>query len=425
MIRLLVTGDLHIGRRPTRLPDERALCASCAAMWDDIVGEALAREVDAVLLSGDVIDSENRFYEAIGALQRGLERLAGQQIPTYAVAGNHDHDVLPQIADTLPDTAFQLLGRGGRWEAVTVEREGQPLFRLLGWSFPAQYVTNDPLGELPALPSSTVPTIGLLHCELDTPGSRYAPTSLRALQDAALDCWVIGHVHKPLHVAAAGRVTVLNPGSPQAMDPGEPGAHGPWLIETTSGGALHCEQLAISRVRYERIDIDLSDVDDEVGFRRTVIGSLHEGLEDIAAQPTAPAFVLWRVRLIGRTTIHGEVAPWADELVQEYEHSLAKTTARVEHVDIDTRPAIDLEELARAHDPPGTLARLLLDLEADCQSPQIDTLVAQAAAAIEDVGRNHAFSDVADVRAEAGHAQQLLQRQGWLLLDRLLAQKES
>jgi hypothetical protein len=51
-VRILVTGDIHIGRRPTRVPEpELAERASAARMWEAIVSLAIALRVDGVMLA--------------------------------------------------------------------------------------------------------------------------------------------------------------------------------------------------------------------------------------------------------------------------------------------------------------------------------------------------------------------------------------
>jgi 3',5'-cyclic AMP phosphodiesterase CpdA len=136
-VRLLVTGDLHIGKRPARLPEseaELAERASAARTWEDIVREAIERRVDAVLLSGDVVDHDNRYYEATGPLERGMQKLAGANIPCFAVAGNHDWDVLPRVLEQVQNPLCHFLGRQGSWDEAHVEREGRRLLRVVGWS---------------------------------------------------------------------------------------------------------------------------------------------------------------------------------------------------------------------------------------------------------------------------------------------------
>src|SRR5690554_238804 len=88
-VRVLCAGDLHIGRRSSKLPESYSSADhGCAGAWDAIVDAALAKKVDVVALSGDLVDRANRYFEAIGPLERGLRQLAEQGIDTYAVAGN-------------------------------------------------------------------------------------------------------------------------------------------------------------------------------------------------------------------------------------------------------------------------------------------------------------------------------------------------
>ena len=114
-IHLLCTGDLHLGRHPTRIPGEYdSRNYSPISIWKKIVEKAVNLKVDAVIFSGDIIDRENRFYEAFGPLESGIKKLEEQDIFTFAVAGNHDYDVLTTINRNLKSDHFHLVGIDGR-----------------------------------------------------------------------------------------------------------------------------------------------------------------------------------------------------------------------------------------------------------------------------------------------------------------------
>ena len=71
----LCTGDIHIGRHPSRVPDYLDSSAfSPGAMWGDVVEYAITNEVDGVIVSGDVIDEENEYFEAFGPFEEGAKR---------------------------------------------------------------------------------------------------------------------------------------------------------------------------------------------------------------------------------------------------------------------------------------------------------------------------------------------------------------
>ena len=230
-IRILATADVHIGRRPTRLANsDDAHRFSAAHMWEAIVDRAIEEKVDLVALAGDVVDHDNRFFEAIGPLERGLASLASHGIPTFAVAGNHDFDVFPRVAEVVGSDCFCLLGQGGQWEETRFTTKAGQQLCFHGWSFPSAHVPTSPLADY-RLASTDVPTLGILHAEVDVPASPYAPVTRAELNSTGVTLWLLGHVHKPDYDKAVGGPPVLYPGSPQALDPGEGGPHGPWLIE--------------------------------------------------------------------------------------------------------------------------------------------------------------------------------------------------
>ncbi|MEF8866370.1 MAG: metallophosphoesterase, partial [Salinibacter sp.] len=93
--RILCTGDLHLGRYPSGVHSRDREWA-VDRVWENTVSYAIQQAVDGVVLTGDVVDAQNKRYEALGPLQRGLRRLGDAGIPVVAVAGNHDFDALPR-----------------------------------------------------------------------------------------------------------------------------------------------------------------------------------------------------------------------------------------------------------------------------------------------------------------------------------------
>lgn len=363
-MKILCCGDVHIGRRSARLPehvDGREV--SSAACWTRIVDLALAERVDVVALSGDIVDQANRYYEATGPLEAGLRRLAEAGIPTVAVAGNHDHDVFPRLADELGGKRFHLLGRGGRWERVTVRSRNGAL-HVVGWSFPAARVSESPLSSFALGPTGDdVPVLGLLHADLDQPRSDYAPVTLAELRAAPVDFWLLGHVHAPRLIEDPGAATVLYPGSPQALDPGEPGRHGVWIVEVEPGRSFRARMVPLSSVRYHVVEVDIDGAGEPEDLDRRASAALRTHFADAAAEGGPLRYVSYRVRVVGRTPLHRSVAARLEALRTGLELSAGSVTAYVESVEVRTRPARDLAELAQGNDPVGVLARLLIALE--------------------------------------------------------------
>src|SRR6056297_2667040 len=106
-LRILCAADLHRGRPPARLPESSPVDSYSG--WEALVDLAVSEVPDAVLLAGDVIDTDARSFEAFGPLRDGLGRLAQADIPVVAVAGNHDHAALPQFHRETGGALFDLL----------------------------------------------------------------------------------------------------------------------------------------------------------------------------------------------------------------------------------------------------------------------------------------------------------------------------
>ena len=428
-MKIICAGDLHIGRRPSRLPagvDSSTMSAAVA--WDAIVDQAVQRDVDLVALSGDVVDRDNRFYEAIGPLERGLRRLKKHGIDTVAVAGNHDFDVLPRLAGQFDDLGFRLLGKDGRWERHVIERDGKPVLEVHGWSFPALHVSSSPLNSYDLPTPAGVPALGLLHTDLDQSNSGYAPTTMAELRRIPVSAWLIGHVHAPRRFLDA-RPIVLNPGSPQALDPGETGPHGAWLMDLSPGVAPSPEGIPLSRVRYDVVKADLTGVSDPNAIGETVNEALDAYVKgDLkAVGPLRHALV--RLLLTGRTSLHGDLESHISSIL-DIEKPAGDATVRIEKVVQATHPEIVLQDLASARNPAGRLAAMLLDLQSDSPSDPARGLLLQAQEKVASVNRASAYAGIPD-RPEfnpadpPGYARDLVVNQGLLLLEQMLMQKEA
>ncbi len=371
--RLLLTGDLHLGRASSRLPPELRLEARAATAWARLIEVALAERVSAVVLSGDVADESNRFWEAIGPLEAGVNRLAGAGIPVVAVAGNHDHAVLGRLADQLPREHFALLGRGGTWERRTLTHEGRAWLNVDGWSFPQAVVRASPLDSYALPPDPDVPTLGLVHGDLGVGTSTYGPLDLARLQALPPRAWLLGHIHAPRLEAAVGRPWVLMPGSPQALDPGETGPHGPWIAEVEGSRLALPVQRPLSAAWYHEAALDVSGAADEPALEALVLDFLRARAADIAGRAgDALAHVSLRLRLVGASPLSDRVRDVAGRLRQDLSLPAGRATLVLDDLRVETTPKLDLEAHARTTTALGAVARLLLELRAcDALDPTV------------------------------------------------------
>ncbi len=374
-IKILASADLHLGKRTSgseRFGEETATKRT----WERIVDFAVDNGVEAVLLAGDVIDRDNRYYEASRSLQDGFEELADAEIEIFAVAGNHDFDVLPQVLRNHPYDHVHLLGAGGQWETALLERRGETI-QIVGWSFPQQHVLTSPLVNLAN--TSTDPNLfklGMLHCNSEQATSKYAPVAFTDLQHADIDAWVLGHIHKP--TIYSGDKLIRYPGSPQALSAKEPGYHGAIMLSIENRRVKSVLEISLSNCRFERLIVNVSEVNSKEDFRSLMETSLSGDANGRLEELNGTAYLVYDLHVIGRNTKGREIESWLAELGVETDPVLqlaTNTQVLLRNCSASILPVVDnLENLALEKSPVGVLAETILALRAGSTTPFLERL---------------------------------------------------
>lgn len=369
-VKILATADLHLGRAAA---DVTGNFISTRCTWNNIVDYCLGNRIDILVLCGDIVDRQNRFFEAIGPLQAGCEKLVTAGIKVMIVSGNHDYDVLPEIVRRVGKPDVRLIGANGEWqvEKITVRDH---VVQFAGWSFPSVSFNKSALISY-ALPThdSLYPCIGLLHGDIDAPGGAYNPFRLAELDKAEIDLWVLGHVH------GYGRISesplVWYTGSPHALSAKEPGKHGPLLITVDANKQISVEKIQMSPVFYKEISILVGEADEQEQIRDKVIsGLIHDGREIEGEFPGVMALV-YNVILTGS---HGDVKAidsWSRNAT-EFTQQLGRVSLLVRKVSNWVKPAlVNLEEFSRQSSPAGVLAKTILAIQNKQRTPFLDALI--------------------------------------------------
>lgn len=427
-IKLMVTGDLHLGIHPSGIPKNiDSDSFSPGYIWKSIADEACHLSVDAVVITGDVIDRANQFYEAWGPFESGLRQLEAEAIPVFAVAGNHDSDVLGTFVDSQEAPNCQLIGRGGDWQRVAVERDGETVLQLDGWSYPERHIHENPMDHYD-LPEPDRPTLGVLHTDFNNPGSRYAPVGEEDLKGTSLDGWLLGHIHKPqVH---SERPLILNPGSPQPLDPTETGVHGPWEITVHGKEDIDVRQRPMATLQYEYLKKNAGELERPEDLTGAIKEQAQEKLEHADPYNEKLEALSLRVTLTGETDFHERLEKHGRKLKESFRPRVDQVQLYVEQLINKTRPPLDLQSLAEGTSPVARLAELVYELEqrgpgAKDLNPglrdQTDKALAEAynASTYEPL-RVHGDVD----QPNLDRAVELLRRQGHKLLRELYAQKE-
>ncbi len=425
-IHILCTGDLHLGRHPSKIPveyDSRDF--SPAFIWEKTIQKAIELGVEAVIISGDIIDRDNRFYEAFGPFEAGIKRLAANEISVFAVAGNHDYNVLPRFARNISTDLFFLLGSGGKWESQSLKREGKPILNLIGWSYPNRRVRKNPIRDF-RVPTNELPSIGLLHSEVGNPGSNYAPVSVDDLQETGVAGWVLGHIHRS-SLISEGSSFILNPGTPQPLNPGEPGLHGVWEVVIKPGIKPEIVKYPLSSLRYVNIEIDISGLEQVENLPSLISQKLEAELNPDQEIFWTPELIMARLTFKGRTELSRQLEREKERLT-ELELEVFGCRILIEKIYNQTRPEINIEELAEGNSQVALIARYLSKLESGngdelpvslMEKLKNKLLVAYNANAYQPLRNQNRVEPPDDEEIFS-----ILERQARHLLDSLLAQKE-
>lgn len=415
---LFAVGDIHLGRTPQGLPagfePERF---SPRAAWREAVEEALRRKVDAVVLLGDVVDHDRNFLEAYSPLKQGVEKLLAAGIRVVAVVGNHDVEVLPRLAREI--AGLRLIGAGGAWEELELRGRDQTTLRLVGWSFPRARVTEDPVASLPAAlrGRANLPTLGVVHGELDTSASYHAPLRRTLLASCGFDGWLLGHVHQPTLDSAQDSLGYL--GSLVGLDAGEQGRRGPWSVRVGSAGSVTFEHLPLARLRWEALElhVDASSTPEQVESQLVRLFEAAAG--DPARAWGAAELVAVRLAVRGRSRRRRELVQQLRALAQGTPVTTGALTFFLEKLEDHTQPELDLTTLARQQHAAGGLARRLLALQ-EPGSPLRAELVREARRREETLRSYPSFVLPEIVPCDEETLVRELSEQGFALLERLV-----
>ena len=256
-IRILHAADLHLDSPFEGLPASKA--ALRRAEQRELLGRlaelAKKEQVQLALLAGDLLDSDNSYYEPGEELARCL---AGMGVPVFIAPGNHDY-----YTPKSPWARLKLPGN------VCVFREQE----IRGVTLPALGVRVCGAAFLekhsgPLLRGFTVPqgqglrNILVLHGEVGgRPDSPYDPITEEELAASGFDYVALGHIHRASGLKRAGKTWYAWPGCPEGRGFDETGEKTVNLVTLGDDGVCTLETRCIAQRRYEELRVDVTGAD--------------------------------------------------------------------------------------------------------------------------------------------------------------------
>lgn len=346
MIRILHAADLHLdspfeglsaAKAAIRRREQRELLRRIA--------ELAAREhVDLVLLAGDLMDSDNTFYETGDELIKALRLIPA---PVFISPGNHDYYSeksayyrlkLPENVHVFTENELKCLTsrqKGLRvWGAAFTEKNSSALLR----GFHAE--KTDGLTD-----------IMVIHGDAGSRSSAYDPITEAEIAASGMDYIALGHIHKPSGLLKAGETWYSWPGCPEGRGFDETGDRFVNIIELEDG---KCElrQVSVAARRYEILNVDVTGTEPLL--------AIHTMLPDDTTED------IYRIVLTGETETSPDIRRLYDNLIDLFFELQIKDETHIrsniwEKVGEDTLRGLFLTKLKKLHEKADEDTRIKIE----------------------------------------------------------------
>lgn len=250
-IKFIHCADLHldspfVGLR--NLPEKiyETTKQSTFTSFSKIIETAIQKQVDFIIIAGDLYDGEDRSIRAQLYFRKEMEKLQQEGIDVFLVHGNHDHLGgnwtelnWPKNVHSFPATV----------ETISYETKSCAKIHFYGFSYPKKHVFERMIDYYQKKEGADY-HIGILHGH-DSKNENhysYAPFQIKELLEKNFDYWALGHIHKAqiLHTEPM----ILYPGNIQGRHKKETGAKGCYLIEM-NGMETKADFIETAPIRWE------------------------------------------------------------------------------------------------------------------------------------------------------------------------------
>lgn len=329
------TADIHLdsplrGLDGMEGPSVERIRTATRKAFDNLITEAVEREVDFVVIAGDLYDGDWRDYQTGLFFVRQMGRLSQAGIRAFILYGNHDAESQITKRLTLPENVSVFTAR--KPETFLLEDINAALH---GQGYQRRDVTENLVASYPE-PVRGAFNIGVLHTGLGGMDGHadYAPCAVGELLAKRYDYWALGHVHQGRVISETPRIVF--PGNLQGRHIRETGPKGAYIIAVDDNEITSFEPVYTDVVRWELLKIDaggcerLSDV-----YER-----MRSAIEEKAGKSDG-RLLACRIELYGQSAIHNNLIISGDNLLAEAHgaaHALGDGAAWVERVVVSTEP---------------------------------------------------------------------------------------
>jgi len=269
--------------------------------FNKIIDFCIEKQVDFLLISGDIYDGADKSLRAQLRFRDGLKRLTEAGINAYIAHGNHDP--LSGWSANLDWPKNIHIFCGDSVEEVIFEKDGEKIAQLYGISYPKRDIKANLALQFPPKTENSPFTIGVLHCNVgsDTGHEPYAPCTLDDLLSKKYDYWALGHIHKKT-ILNDGDPLVVYPGDPQGLNPKETGPKGCFLVNVDEKGCPAPAFIAVDSIRWFKKELSIESLHTE----QELITEMYDSIEKIREEADGRSSIC-RIILSGRSSLHSVI----------------------------------------------------------------------------------------------------------------------
>lgn len=341
-VKILHTADIHIGAAESFLKTEAVKRRfETLLTFEKIIDLAIDRNVDVIVISGDLFDSnkiDSRFFDAV------FEKMANCGKKIVFCGGNHDplNADSPFLNRDLPDNLFVL---GKNDECITFEDIS---LKCYGRSFTDVYLKGEERFAIAT--NKDYVNLMVQHGELKSDlSSDYNSITPAFVKNSGMDYIALGHVHKRTPVGKIDGTYFSYCGCPEGQGFDELDEKGVYIGEI-GRGICNLEFVPVAKRRHLHHKTDITDLCSNEEVCKKIIAELENGYGSDFRDN------LYKIELTG------EISPDVKLIKTEI---LSRLEAEVYFVKIkdNSELKIDLEGLAREPSLKGIFVKKMLEKE--------------------------------------------------------------
>lgn len=247
-------ADLHLGARFVGIMDDDPQLGgrmrdSVKESFSRIIDAGLDREVDFMVISGDLYDDTNVQPSIRLFLCNELKRFGR---PVYIARGNHDPESPWDKAIPYPENVheFPII------QHHYVMNIRGSMVDVTGISFCESHDRRNLVSMISGIEGRF--SIAVVHCDIETTDgdSDYAPFSIGDTVGKGVDYWALGHIHK--REVISDNPYVVYPGNIQGRSIKETGEKGAYIVSVTDGAVDSMEFIATQSISWEVVHVDVT-----------------------------------------------------------------------------------------------------------------------------------------------------------------------